>query len=148
MKHYTIGALFSKDFKYVLLIEKQRPAWQKGKLNFPGGHIEDGETAVECISREFEEETGLLIQSQDWKHIGKINNDQNYFVEFFATVYRQEYGLAKIKTDEVCDWYKCQTLPNNVITNLRWLVPFAINTFKQGDADTLEFGLFTYSYTK
>lgn len=41
-----------------LLILKERPAWQKGRLNLPGGKMEAGETPVETAIRELKEETG------------------------------------------------------------------------------------------
>lgn len=43
----------------MLVIEKDRPAWQKGRLNLPGGKIEPGETPVDAAFREMMEETGL-----------------------------------------------------------------------------------------
>ena len=42
----------------VLLILKDRPAWQKGRLNLPGGKIEEGETPEQAATRELKEETG------------------------------------------------------------------------------------------
>jgi 8-oxo-dGTP pyrophosphatase MutT (NUDIX family) len=44
MKEYVIVFAFSKTTiqeQEVLLVQKDRPAWQKGKLNLPGGKIED-----------------------------------------------------------------------------------------------------------
>lgn len=66
MKKYTIGALFTPDFRRVLLIQKSRPEWQKGKLNLPGGHIEDDEDGPLCVAREFEEEAGVWILPEEW----------------------------------------------------------------------------------
>lgn len=147
MKKYTIGALFTPDFEKVLLIEKQRPEWQKGRLNFPGGHIEEGETGSECIAREFNEEANVFIPPQDWMQIGMIENEGEYFVEFFTTVYKEElHGVVKSLTDEELHWVYCANLPEKVISNLRWLVPFAINCFNQGNADNLAFGHFMYKY--
>ena len=37
MKRYSAIAVFDKDLDHVVLIEKQKPAWQAGKANFPGG---------------------------------------------------------------------------------------------------------------
>ena len=59
MKLYCCGFMFSKDFSHVLLIEKARPKWQEGKVNGIGGHLESGESPVDAMVREFEEETGL-----------------------------------------------------------------------------------------
>jgi 8-oxo-dGTP pyrophosphatase MutT (NUDIX family) len=42
----------------VLLVLKDKPKWQQGRLNLPGGKIEDGETPEEAAERELKEETG------------------------------------------------------------------------------------------
>jgi 8-oxo-dGTP pyrophosphatase MutT (NUDIX family) len=58
---YTLGFLFSEDKQRIVLIEKQHPEWQKGLLNGVGGKLEPGETALDCMVREFFEETGVYI---------------------------------------------------------------------------------------
>ena len=40
MNRYSAIAVFDKDLDRVVLIEKQKPAWQAGKANFPGGKVE------------------------------------------------------------------------------------------------------------
>ena len=57
-KTYVAGFLFSPDRSRVLLIRKNRPAWQAGKLNGLGGKIEPGETPPQAMRREFREEQG------------------------------------------------------------------------------------------
>jgi len=146
MKKYTIGIVFDPEFTKVLLIEKNRPEWQKGKLNFPGGHIEDGETSEQCIRREFIEELGLDMPIKDWSKIGRIVNYKNYYVDIFTAVTDADF-VPKNETDEKADWYNCiLTLPVNVISNLRWLVPYAENFHLQGNADHLKYGTFEYQY--
>jgi 8-oxo-dGTP pyrophosphatase MutT (NUDIX family) len=41
-----------------LVVVKDKPAWQDGKLNLPGGKIEEGETPEEAATRELMEESG------------------------------------------------------------------------------------------
>lgn len=63
MKKYVAGFLFSSDGTMVALVEKQKPDWQKGKLNAIGGKIEEGESALQAMQREFKEEAGLDISN-------------------------------------------------------------------------------------
>ena len=57
---YVLGFVFSEACDRVLLMWKNRPAWQAGKLNGIGGKIEAGETAQHAMEREFTEETMFL----------------------------------------------------------------------------------------
>jgi 8-oxo-dGTP pyrophosphatase MutT (NUDIX family) len=144
MKQYTIGALFSTEC--VLLIHKLKPEWQRGYCNFPGGHVELGELPHDCIVREFKEETNLYIPK--WDHIGRIENeDTDYSVDFFTAKYHYSaHGMAKSMTEENIFWRDYNNLPLNCISNLYWLVPFALNFHNQGNADKLNFGVFSYKY--
>lgn len=46
---------------------------------FPGGHLEDGETLEECLLREIEEETGIEIKDAKLKPFEKITYyNENY----------------------------------------------------------------------
>jgi 8-oxo-dGTP diphosphatase len=124
MDFYVLGFVFTPDAERVALIKKLRPKWQAGKLNGIGGKIEDGETPMECISREFEEETGVSIP---WV-------DDNYFMTLrgdISTVYCFAYKTSKearIKTttDEEVGYYGVSNLPSlDTVDNLQWLVPLA-----------------------
>ncbi len=87
---YVLGFVFHND-DYVLLIEKQKPAWQKGKLNGIGGKIEvtadSGipERPAEAMARECREETGLDIPEPAWRHYATMVFDQDS-VYVFSTV--------------------------------------------------------------
>ncbi|ACB40468.1 NUDIX hydrolase [Pyrobaculum neutrophilum] len=48
----------------VLMIEHKR----LGVYLYPGGHVEPGETPIEALIREFEEETGLLVEPLGLMH--------------------------------------------------------------------------------
>jgi len=49
-RRYSAVALFSQDLDHVLLIHKQKPAWQAGKANFPGGKVEESDQPSACNS--------------------------------------------------------------------------------------------------
>jgi 8-oxo-dGTP pyrophosphatase MutT (NUDIX family) len=58
MQEYVVVYARSEYPNQVLLVEKDRPAWQKGRYNLPGGKIEPGETPLACAIRELGEEAG------------------------------------------------------------------------------------------
>lgn len=142
MKNYTIGIVFTPDLSEVILLKKAKPEWQKGKYNFPGGKTEDGETPKECIKREFQEECNISIYK--WQNIGKIVNYGQYSVDVLtACIDKQQIDSI---SDEPAEWFDTSRLPENVISNIPWLLLFAKNTWAQGNADQLSFGTFEYKY--
>lgn len=151
MKQYTIGALFPPDLSRIVLIKKSKPDWQKGKWNLPGGKTETNETPQQCISREFWEETGLVVLPIEWKYIGRIQNDtgkDKYSVDFLTAIIVGDQSII-IDEEEQARWfrlgsYSLRTAP--LISNLDWLIPFALNFHEQGNHDKLIFGTFNYEY--
>lgn len=125
IKRYTIGIVFSDNFEKVILISKKRPDWQQGKMNFPGGKYEASENlAQSCIAREFREETSLNIPFTHWFKIGEIRG-RDYVCDILTAVYLEQYGELKTTTDENVAWYYTHSLPRNLISNIRFLIPFA-----------------------
>jgi 8-oxo-dGTP diphosphatase len=122
---YVIVYATPKDSKSdeVLLIEKKRPAWQKGRFNLPGGHIEFGETIHAAACRELQEETGLECDEADAKIMGSING-----ADFVVYIVRCEYEPGqKLQqlTDERVFFMSLDDLYRDprVIGNLRVIVP-------------------------
>ncbi len=58
-------AIVVHDHK-ILIAQRQKERKQGGLWEFPGGKIEQGETAVNCIQREFLEELGLPVEVGDF----------------------------------------------------------------------------------
>jgi 8-oxo-dGTP diphosphatase len=134
MKKYTVGFMFTETRDQVLLIQKERPDWQKGWLNGIGGHIEKGETPEQCMCREFKEEAGGCITTT-WDKFAIITDDREWKVHFFRKFVPQEiFDTYKTQTDEevVPIRFKDKkgypiSLPGNVIRNLNWLIPMALS---------------------
>jgi 8-oxo-dGTP pyrophosphatase MutT (NUDIX family) len=97
VNRYSAIAIFDKDLDRVVLIEKQKPAWQAGKANFPGGKVEPSDyrnsslcstcsiadsviscdecvnnTHLACAIRETAEETGLILDPSTVKHFATL----------------------------------------------------------------------------
>lgn len=127
---YTLGFAFdcpegaqSRDTN-VALIRKTRPAWQAGKLNGIGGHVEDyDENHHAAMVREFHEETGTLVER--WFRFAIMGTDEwNVYV---YSAYNVPLHELKTTTDEEVIIVNAYDLPTDVLFNLRWLVPLALD---------------------
>lgn len=122
----TIGFIFTPDYSQVLLITKNRPSWQAGLVNGLGGKCEVGENTVACVSREIYEEAGLDIPPSDWQFVTDITWAE-WRVDIFAATFDGHMNQAESQTDELVAWYLVTKLPPNVMSNLRWLIPLAVD---------------------
>lgn len=127
-RQYVTGFYFDPLRERVALIRKDHPPFQAGKLNGIGGKLEQGESPLSCMIREFEEEAGVRVVT--WNRFavlrGKEPDDVDFTVHFFYTegpfvflVSRTKEPLEFIPLSELADQ---QTIPN-----LQWLVPMALS---------------------
>ena len=119
MKHYVLGFCFDVPGDSVLLIEKNRPDWQKGNWNGVGGHIEDGETPIDAMRREFKEETGLTLRMWDHTVVYTCPGGTVYVFRGFHSSIED----AKTMTDEKVGMWPVDALPPRHMSNLDWLIP-------------------------
>lgn len=105
----TVGLAFSADHNTVLMQLKNRPEDCAGFLNGPGGKQNVGESIVNCMVREFEEETGLKSTKDDWlyfHHERYVSGTDLYFyttdhLNIFLAQEKTDEGLVLASTDEV-----------------------------------------------
>lgn len=118
---YVVGFMFDERDESLLLIEKQNPEWQRGKLNGIGGKIEAGETPEDAMAREFHEEVGFHHDAVNWT-LGIHLIGPDYEVFFFKTVgcTRLAKWVEKERPVVTESW---RDLPKNVIFNLNWMIP-------------------------
>lgn len=128
MTNYVAGFLFSPDLYNVVLIEKEKPAWQKGKYNGIGGKIEEGESALEAMIREFQEEAGLKIET--WHDLAFITG-KDYTVQFFYSVSKDWDKAERQEGEDVFNIpvhdIHINVVRDKLIFNLHWLIPLAID---------------------
>jgi predicted NUDIX family NTP pyrophosphohydrolase len=80
---YRSGA----DGVEVLLVHPGGPFWAKkdaGAWSIPKGEYEDGEDALACALREFEEETGTRLGSDDLLELGSVRQKSGKQVTAWA----------------------------------------------------------------
>ncbi len=126
---YTLGFVFNSDCTRVLLVHKQRPEWQKGRANGIGGKLDQGESPEACISRETLEESRLSIPAESWRSLGLIRQAAGD-VAVFYTQYNGSLADAKRGDHEEVEWFSVAQLPSNVMDNLRWMIPLALDAMR------------------
>lgn len=133
MKRYVCGFLFSPGEQYVLLIQKNKPDWQKGFLNGIGGKIEQWESPSQAMKREFHEEVNFFIAG--WKYFFTVSNfEKGYQVYFFhLTCSKEDMEWLKINNTISIDegtisWHLVKDIANlKTIPNLKWLIPMCFD---------------------
>lgn len=103
---------FSKDPKHVWVVCRHQDQWLLTKhsdrgFEFPGGKVEDNETALEAAIREVKEETGGIVKEIEYIGQYKVKGKEKVIVKniYFAMVnqlveqdgYFETYGPVLLK---------------------------------------------------
>ena len=161
MIQYVLCIAVDMDHEDVVLIRKLKPAFQKGKVNAPGGKVEadkdtpmvegifdmdsDVSEIISCMaqhaaSREFMEETGVVSDPWAWKHVitlisgnlKRYEDQQNW--EMFI-LFTDALDISQVKTMEVEEIFisPINELPDNIMPNLNWIIPLCLasHSFKE-----------------
>ena len=106
----------------ILLIRKKR-GLGAGKINGPGGRIEDGESAIECAVRETEEEVGIRACN-----VAERGQMRFQFVDGFSMqvdiLTANAYEGTPCETDEAVPlWFPIDDIPYGEMwaTDRHWL---------------------------
>ena len=125
MQEYVLGFMFDSRKDRVLLIEKQKPTWQRGKYNEIGGKVEEGETPLEAMVREFTEEVGYATAPSQWSHFASMKGHVGWRVECFMSY--GQIDTAQQMESEVPGIFPTSRIPYRAISNLHWLIPMALD---------------------
>jgi 8-oxo-dGTP diphosphatase len=128
MKKYVLGFMFNEGEDLVALIRKKKPKWQEGCLNGVGGKIDGAEIPKEAMIREFKEETGFY--QNEWRQFAQmVGNDFSVFcfmckgpVDVLISQEAEQIEIHEVN-DLLCG-------NQQMINNLRWLVPMALDKDK------------------
>jgi len=99
-----------------VLLGKRKNSHGAGTWQFPGGHLEYGESIEACARRELKEETGLSIEKLQ---MGPFTNDffekeRKHYVTLFV-IADQTRGDARVMEPDKCerwDWFPWSQLPH------------------------------------
>lgn len=126
---YVVGFMFSSDLQKIVLIEKQKPEWQKGFLNGVGGSIEFEENVYDAMVREFFEETGVSTRKIDWWNFCIVYDEKkDISLYLFRCHYHSDFHKVKSMEFEKIDIYDCSDLLTlKTVPNLKTFIPMAAN---------------------
>lgn len=108
-----VGVLVWKDGR--LLLGKRIAPNSENCWQFPGGHLECGESVSQCAHREVKEEVGITISAI--KHLGYTNDaftlSGKHYVTLFVSARYQEGDVRVMEPNknECWGWFKCDELP-------------------------------------
>lgn len=119
--HIGVGVMVWKGDR--LLLGKRISAHGENSWQFPGGHLEFGETVAECAQREVKEETGIHIRNLvqcGYTNDVFINADKHYVTLFIASDY--DFGELTVEEPDKCEqwgWFEWNALPEPLFLPIR-----------------------------
>lgn len=125
MKHYVLALLFTPDRASVVLMRRTRPAWQAGRVNALGGKRVEGETPRSAARREVREECGVDVPEDAWEEF-LVWDDAAYRMHALRAVHPDALAARTLEDQEVF-LAPVDALPPEIVENLRWLVPLALD---------------------
>jgi len=120
-----VGVLVWREKQLLLgkrLADNQDICWQ-----FPGGHLENNESVIDCAVREVQEETGLEVKSL--RHLGFTNNtfvigQRQYITLLVSCDYKS--GVAQTLEPDKCEqwqWFDYRKLPAPLFKPISLFIP-------------------------
>ncbi len=131
--HAAVGLVWQDD--KLLLTKRFASAMLGGLWELPGGKIEPGETATECIQRELAEELGVQVSVQE--HVATVRHAYSHFRVVLES-FRCELSSGKpraIGCDDLV-WVHPDELDNYPLPGATVKILRAAGLVQKGDAQT------------
>ena len=116
---FVLALLFTPDGRQVALMRRTRPAWQAGRVNALGGKVAEGETPADAARREVREEAGVDVA--EWTEV-LVWEDREYRMHVVRAM-SSRASMVRTMEDQEVFLADVAALPDEVIGNVRWLVP-------------------------
>lgn len=127
ISRYVLGFLFNDGATSVVLLRKNRPKWQKDRLNGVGGKIKEGESEITAMIREFHEEAGVATIAAHWEAFCEMKGVGWSVVCFRAFDSKAWEAARTMETEEVEKHNTSVLAAHHCVANLHWLVHLAID---------------------
>lgn len=139
MQKYAMVVPLTADLKHVAMVEPlgAGPAFVAGKINYPGGKVEEGESAEHAAARELHEEIGIRVAPHELVQIAYRFKKDDYELTVFAVVV-ENFNTVGTVHDEVELKYHVDALresvsaqPNRYVADVLTLLDLALMSVPQ-----------------
>jgi NTP pyrophosphohydrolases including oxidative damage repair enzymes len=119
----AVASLILNEYDEILLVKQFRPSLMRETLEVPAGAMDvEGETAIECLVRELQEETNLIIKPEELSPIISYKPNLGFSSSkmhmFMARINKDRLAYNKPQAgEEVYEvvWMKFDELENSII---------------------------------
>lgn len=128
MTHFIIPSVnvFIVSDGKILLSRRTNTGWMDGYLCPPGGHVEEGETPVQAMIREIEEELGAKVDPKDldFACVAVRNTSPNEYVAYEFAIRDKGYTFTNAESEKCRElvWVEMNELPEDVIDHFRQVI--------------------------
>jgi 8-oxo-dGTP diphosphatase len=122
-----VGVMILKDGK--VLLAKRKNAHGAGEYAFPGGHLEFGESFVQCAIRETCEESGIEIEDIQFQYLANVKKYAGKHYVHIGLTARWKSGKPQVLEPDKSGawrWYGLDDLPSPMFEMCR----LAIQSYK------------------
>ncbi len=118
----------------ILLSRRANTGYQDGNYSLVAGHLDGGETVLQCITREATEEANIILSPQNLDVILTLHrqspSDREYF-DFYvgATNWTGEIKNMEPKKCDDLAWFDLANLPENILPDVK----FALDQINAGN---------------
>ena len=133
-RHKIHGAVYLilRKNDQILLLKRNNTGYMDGYYSFPGGHIEEGESAIEAVIREGKEEINVDVKKEDLNLILTMHrktSEREYLDLFFeAKKYTNEINNNEPEKCSELVFKSINDLPLNIVPYIQQ----SIECFKDG----------------
>lgn len=112
---FTNMCMVYDDFGNVLVIDRQKKDWPG--ITFPGGKVERGESFVDSVTREVEEETSLKVEKLELCGIKQFQDEKD--ARYVVLLYKTNHFSGNLRSSDEGDvyWIKRNELLNYSLAN-------------------------------